>query len=96
MSTPFHPPSTCSTDCEKCPLSEWEQQQHDPAALAGWPLAVAAAAVFLLPLLLALAGAALANGALGQVAGGTTGLAIGIVLARLVQRGLKTADGSRS
>ena len=92
MSTIFNtPPPNCSTkDCSRCPLGELEQAARDrEGRIEGWPLALAAGLVFILPLALAMAGAMLAGGeGVGQAAGAAAGFAFGILLARLFARSL--------
>ena len=72
---------------------------QDPTALRGWRLVLASSGLFLLPLLLAAAGAAFAGKSEGaQALGGIIGLGLGLtvaaVLAKVVarhQKGTKSA-----
>ena len=76
----------CSADCSACPI---EAASHRPAgAYRGGRFAAVAAAFFLGPLALALAGAALAGPEPpAQFGGGAAGLLGGMVAAVLLARG---------
>jgi hypothetical protein len=66
--------------CENCPSDGCPaEHQDDVAALRGWRLGLTSFALFLLPVMLAIGGAACAGerGA-AQLLGGLTGLALGI------------------
>ncbi len=68
-------------------MGEVEQAAGEAPLLEGWPLAGAAAGVFLMPLLMAMAGAVIVgDSAVGQLAGGAAGLALGMLLARSITR----------
>lgn len=82
----------CSSGCSKC--SSLEQCGQHPGALSGWPLVGSTLCVFLLPLVMATAGAILAGpeemhqfaGAFGGLA---AGLVVGVILARFIGRSTK-------
>jgi len=83
----------CGPACTHCGLHD---RPPDVEAVTGWRLVVGALAVFVLPLVLAIAGAAVSGGGdarqlLGALIGLAAGLAAGVVIARLVCRAAKGA-----
>jgi len=84
----------CSSGCVQC-AGAGAAETADPP-LVGCRLAVAAGGAFVIPLLLALAGAAAARcvscGPLGSLVGCLAGLAAGVGVARLMTRRLGPAD----
>ena len=79
----------CPAECPRCPANESETAagQGRGAIVSGWPLVLAAATYFLLPLVLAFVGA-VAGGArqVNQLLGGAAGLGAGMVLAAQLTR----------
>ena len=76
--------NACRSDCPGCGQAE---RPSGAAAHSGWRLAGFSALVFLLPLVLAAAGAALAGGRpVWQLVGALAGLAVGVAVARAVLR----------
>lgn len=84
MSPAFHGlPSECSGHCEQCDIAKDGQALAGDPAVRGWRMVLSSAAVFLLPLALAAAGAYLAGpSAIRQVAGALIGLASGVLMAK--------------
>ena len=75
----------CAADCDQCPSQEAGSQVDGP--YRGGRLAAVAAAYFLGPLALAVAGAVLAGPEqITRFLGGTAGLALGLVAAALAAR----------
>ena len=88
--------SSCSGGCSRCGSAE---QPKEPAGegLAGWWLTVSAVAAFLMPLALAVAGAAMGGGSeTRQFMGATIGLGVGLTIGLVVSRLLGSAaeDGA--
>jgi hypothetical protein len=78
-------PSACPVDCPGC-LEADESLAPGAAPLVGWPLVLAAAVTFLVPLSTALIGAViLRQSPHSQLLGGLAGLFVGMVLVRLVR-----------
>ncbi len=83
----------CPAGCPRC--AETAEATAAPTELAGWRLTLSAAGTFLLPLLLAIAGAAAAPTiwahSAAQLVGGVGGLLVGVggavVVGRLLGRG---------
>ena len=86
------PDNPCACACSQC--GQADEREARPGAMSGWRLSLSAAMVFLLPLALAAAGAALCGpGATGQSLGALAGLVAGVlasvIVARLVRRTVK-------
>ena len=84
----------CSAGCGHCGVGDVCPPE---GAMSGWRLSISAAAVFLLPLVLAAGGAALCGtGGAGQFVGAMVGLIVGvvggIVAARRIRR--SSEDGA--
>jgi len=85
--------ASCPAGCPRC--TESARAMAAPTELAGWRLTLSATGTFLLPLLLAIAGATAApavwSHSAAQLVGGVGGLLIGIggavVVGRLLGRG---------
>ena len=79
----------CSTSCDKCVVNtDLAGAARD--SVAGWRLVAASGLVFLLPLLLAIVGAALAGGdGKRQLAGALGGFSGGVLAAMLLVKGLR-------
>jgi len=76
---------TCRAGCPTCPGTGGNDESH--AGLCGWRLAAAAAAVFLVPPALAIAGSLVAGPTTAaRSAGAAVGLAVGAAAAVLVAR----------
>ncbi len=78
-----NPPAECSGQCDRCGLQsvagDVNHGQHD---MAGWRLVWRSGAVFLLPMLAAATGAAVAHGSPArQLAGAIAGFAAGVLVA---------------
>lgn len=72
----------CSVGCSQCPSSKAYDETSMPA-LTGKSMVLAAFSTFLLPLVLALAGAVLGSSDPSlQLGGGIAGLALGMIVAR--------------
>jgi len=82
--------AACPRSCAGC--ADAGAADASEAPLVGWPLAAAAGGAFVIPLLLALAGAAATRcvwpGPLGSLVGCLAGLAAGVGVARLMTRRL--------
>jgi len=86
--------SSCDGECRVCPPAG---QGVDPAAPSGWRLTVPAAGLFLGPLVLGVAGAALAGPSqVGQFLGAVGGLIVGAGAAVIVARLIVRRRGARS
>jgi len=72
-------PSACGGGCSHCALREGCDETEAAGAWRGSRFAVAAAAYFLVPVVLAGAGVALGGTAVGQSIGAAAGLGIGMV-----------------
>ena len=88
------PKNACSGGCSRCGVAEGRDQ--DDGGLRGWRLTLSAGAAFVLPLVVAAAGARLAGPAqtpqfLGALGGLIVGLVCGVGIARLVRRSTKGA-----
>ena len=88
--------NSCSGGCSRCGSPE---PPKGPAGegLAGWRLTVSAIAAFLMPLALAVAGAAMGGGSeTGQFLGAMIGLGVGLTIGLVVSRLLGSAakDGA--
>lgn len=83
--------SGCHGECSNCsPGSAPTESGLATGGFSGWPLVISAGAAFLLPLVLAMTGAAIGRGnANNQVALAFAGLAIGLIIALVVHRVLK-------
>lgn len=95
METPASEKSDGVSGCEACPGCE-QGHSHEmprnsiPGGLTGWPLAIAAFCVFVLPLGLAIAGAALTGKDPNwQLLGALAGFVVGVLLAMVVSRILR-------
>jgi len=87
------PDRPCGSGCTRCGL---HAAPPDVPVLRGWRLTVSALGVFLLPLVLAVAGAVVVGGEggrqfLGALAGLAVGLAGGVLIGRCVSRSAKGA-----
>jgi len=82
----------CNIGCRNCGAS-WRGGQDGQGALSGRRLSVAALIVFLVPLMLSVAGAAVAGpGPTARWIGATAGLAVGVASAILVGRLIRPAS----
>ena len=82
-----HDAGACKAGCGGCVI----EPVSIPGELGGWRFAAAAAGIFLLPLALAVAGAALGGrGGAGQLLGAIVGLAAGVAGAAIVGKILRT------
>ena len=85
------PRQRCGGGCRECPIGNRAPAAGEPT---GGRLALAAAGMFLLPLVAAVAGAAtFGPGATGQFLGAVGGLVLGLVGAVLTARRLRSARG---
>ena len=79
----------CSSSCDQCP-AHTDLAGTDRNAVAGWRMVVASGLVFLLPLLLAIAGAALAGSdEKRQLVGALCGFLMGVLWAMLLVKVLR-------
>ena len=94
---PEHSPkqNPCQAACHRCEDGERADTSHEQ--LAGWRLGLAAASGFLLPLVLAVAGAAVSP-ASWQWVGCAAGLAAGLIVAGVLGRSFRpaSAQGGRA
>ena len=84
-------PPACPVECPGCPDSE---TASGPGPIAGWSLAGTAVLTFLVPLMFAVAGAAiLRTSSAGQLLGGIAGLTVGMVIVRMLVPALLGREG---
>ena len=79
----------CSTSCDQCP-AKTDLAGTGRNAVAGWRMVVASSLVFLLPLILAIVGAALAGSdEKRQLVGALLGFLVGVLWAMLLVKVLR-------
>ena len=84
-----HDAGACKAGCGGCAV----EPAYVPGGLRGWRLVGSAAGIFLLPLALAVGGAALGGrGGAGQLLGAIVGLAAGVAGAAIVGKILRAHD----
>lgn len=87
-------PPACAAQCTGCGGAE--TRPAEAGGLTGWRLTAVAAGVFLVPLLLAVAGAIVLPrfwpGPAAQIVGGAGGLLVGVVLAVVAGRLCRSAS----
>lgn len=85
------PGEKCKGPCDKCKLAGALESAAERQGIAGWRMVLASTLVFLLPLVLAIAGAALTRQAgetrqlIGAAAGLAAGVAVAVPLMRLIR-----------
>jgi chromate transport protein ChrA len=92
--------SDAASSCENCPGCGHSHEmpgEITPGGLSGWPLATAAFFVFVLPVGLAIVGAAvIGKDPNGQLLGALAGFAVGVVLAAVVARMLRRKQKNKT
>lgn len=91
------PDGECPARCEQCELANALEQATARSNMEGWRLVLSSTFVFLVPLVLAIAGAVFLRrgGQVDQVAGAAAGLAVGIAAAWVVTKLIRPAKAQK-